>query len=59
MYVRAFVHVFVCLSGFVQTKTSIFMYGFENNLTQLFPLMSRNAIAPPGLVGGENVGLMN
>ena len=38
------VSVRICLSGFVWTSTFIFMDGFQNNLAQLFSLMSRSAI---------------
>ena len=35
--------VCLCLSGFVQTVTSISMDAFQNNLAQLFSVMSKFA----------------
>ena len=33
----------VCPPGFFQAITSAFMHGFQNNMAQLFSLMSRSA----------------
>ena len=44
VYVLSCVSVYVHPSGFVQTITSIFNYGFQNNLAPLFFLMNTSAI---------------
>ena len=48
----ACVHAFVRQRGFVQTRTSIFMDKFQNNLVELMPIMSIDIHAiRPGLSG--------